>query len=237
MPLSLLDIFLIVIMLISGLLAMLRGLTREVLSILSWAAAAVAALLLFPQYQAQAREMIEPPLLADGVLAGGIFLVVLIVVTLITARISDRVLDSRIGALDRTLGFVYGLARGLVLVVILYLFYSWLVPENTQQRWILDARSLPLIKRTGEFIVSLLPEDPGQFIRDKTGGGDGGTDGETDGATPQGDDRQSRLPADPSTARADGVGAPQSDERAAVYRSGERRGLDQLLESARGARQ
>ena len=235
MPLSLLDIFLIIIMLISGFLAMLRGFTREVLSILSWAAAAVAALLLFPQYQAEARAMIEPPLLADGVLAGGIFLVVLIVVSLITARISDRVLDSRIGALDRTLGFVYGLARGLILVVILYLFYSWLVPENTQQRWILDARSLPLIKRTGEFIVSLLPEDPGKFIRDKTGGGDDGTEG--DGAAPQGVDRQSRLPEDRSTARAEATGVPGLDDSAAVYRSGERQGLDQLLESARGARQ
>lgn len=235
MPVSLLDIFLIGIMLISGFLAMLRGLTREVLSILSWAAAAVAALLLFPHYQAQARSIIEPPLLADGVLAGGIFLVVLIVVSIITARISDRVLDSRIGALDRTLGFIYGLARGLILVVILYLFYSWLVPENTQQRWILDARSLPLIKRTGEFIVSLLPEDPGKFIRDKTGGGDG--DNERDGATPQGDDRQSGLPANRPTVRAGAAGAPEPREPAAVYRSGERRGLDQLLESARSARQ
>ena len=164
MPFSWLDIILAAIMLISGFLAMLRGLTREVLSILSWAVAAVATLFFFPQYQAQARVYIEPELLADAVLAGGIFLVVLIVVSLITVRISDGVLDSRIGALDRTLGFVFGLARGLVLVVIAYLFFTWLVPEDTQPQWIRDARSLPILKRTGAGIVSLLPEDPASAI-------------------------------------------------------------------------
>lgn len=160
MPISWLDVILVVIMLISGFLAMLRGLTREVLSILSWAVAALATLYLFPKYQTQARLYIEPPVLADAVLAAGIFLVVLIIVSLITARISDSVLDSRVGALDRSLGFVFGLARGLILVVIAYLFFSWLVPEETQPEWIREARSLPVLKRTGEAIVSLLPEDP-----------------------------------------------------------------------------
>ena len=64
MPFSWLDIILAAIMLVSGLLAMLRGLTREVLSILSWAVAALATLYFFPQYQAQARVYIEPALLA-----------------------------------------------------------------------------------------------------------------------------------------------------------------------------
>lgn len=164
MPFSWLDIILAAIMLISGFLAMLRGLTREVLSILSWAVAAVATLYFFPKYQAEARTYIEPNLLADAVLAGGIFLVVLIIVSLITVRISDGVLDSRVGALDRTLGFIFGLARGLVLVVIAYLFFTWLVPEETQPEWIRTARSLPILKQTGEGIVSLLPEDPASAI-------------------------------------------------------------------------
>lgn len=160
MPFSWLDILLAVIMLVSGFLAMLRGLTREVLSILSWAVAALATLFFFPKYQTQARVYIEPPLLADAVLAAGIFLVVLIIVSLVTVRISDSVLDSRVGALDRTLGFLFGLARGLVLVVIAYLFFTWLVPEDTQPKWIREARTLPILKQTGNAIVSLLPEDP-----------------------------------------------------------------------------
>ena len=67
-------------------------------------------------------------------------------------------------ALDRTLGFGFGLARGLILVVIAYLFFTWLVPEDTQPQWIRDARSLPILKQTGAGIVSLLPEDPAAAI-------------------------------------------------------------------------
>jgi len=167
MLISWLDVILGFIMLVSGFLAMLRGLTREVLSILSWAVAALATLYFFPKYQAEARLYIEPAMLADAVLAAAVFLVVLIVVSLITMRISDKVLDSRVGALDRTLGFIFGLARGLVLVVIAYLFFSWLVPEDTQPRWIREARSLPILKSTGNAIVSLLPEDPSKALPDQ----------------------------------------------------------------------
>ncbi len=167
MLISWLDVILGFIMLVSGFLAMLRGLTREVLSILSWAMAALATLYIFPKFQAEARLYIEPPLLADAALAAGTFLVVLIIVSLITMRISDKVLDSRVGALDRTLGFLFGMARGLVLVVIAHLFFSWLVPEDTQPRWIREARSLSILKSTGNAIVSLLPEDPSSAVPDQ----------------------------------------------------------------------
>lgn len=213
MPLSWLDVILVVIMLISGFLAMLRGLTREVLSILSWAVAALATLYLFPRYQAQARLYVEPPLLADAVLAAGIFLVVLVVVSLITVRISDRVLDSRVGALDRTLGFVFGLARGLVLVVIAYLFFTWLVPEDTQPQWVREARSLPILKQTGDAIVSLLPEDPASAI-------------------PGRKEKEDAEPKPEQRSETDARGKI-AENRPTGYQRNERRGLDQLLESTR----
>lgn len=206
MPISWLDVILVAIMLVSGFLAMLRGLTREVLSILSWAIAALATLYFFPKYQSQARLYVEPPLLADAVLAAGIFLVVLIVVSLITSRISDKVLDSRVGALDRTLGFLFGLARGLVLVVIAYLFFSWLVPEDTQPRWIREARSLPILKKTGDAIVSVLPEDPSAHLPGS---------------------RQPKGETQPDQ-RSDAGAATQS----AGYASAARRGLDHLFETS-----
>ncbi len=164
MPFSWLDVILIAIMLVSGFLAMLRGLTREVLSILAWAVAAIVTLYAFPIWQAQARTYIDPPILADGVLAATIFLIVLITVSLVTIRLSDSVLDSRVGAIDRTFGFLFGVVRGLILVVIAYLFFSWLVPEDTQPTWIKEARSLPILKKAGDAIVALLPEDPAAHL-------------------------------------------------------------------------
>lgn len=185
-----LDFIVVIIMLISALLAMVRGLTREVLSIASWAVAALATLYFFPRFQEDVRAMLQPNILADVSLAVGIFLITLILVSFITMRISDFILDSRIGAIDRTLGFLFGLARGLLLVVVAFMFFAWLVPPQNQPRWIADARSRPLLERTGESIISLLPEDPERAILDRLRGtGEGpGADGTTTGGATGADD-------------------------------------------------
>lgn len=167
MPIQWLDVILIVIMLISAFLAMLRGLTREMLSIMSWALAALAALFVFPIYRDRLRQFIDPPILADGVLIVTVFTVVLIVVSLITVRLSDRVLDSRVGAIDRTLGFVFGLVRGLLLVVIAYELYIAIVPKETLPSWVTQAKSLPVIESTGKGILSLLPDNPVSMFQKK----------------------------------------------------------------------
>jgi membrane protein required for colicin V production len=160
MPFQWLDVILVAIMLISGFLAMLRGLTREMLSIMSWALAAIAALFIYPLYRDHVRQLIQPDILADGVLITVVFVIVLILVSLITVRLSDRVLDSRVGALDRTLGFVFGLARGLVLVVIAYELLIAIMPKETMPPWVTEARSLSVIESTGRAIISLLPDNP-----------------------------------------------------------------------------
>ncbi len=164
MPIQWLDVILIVIMLISAFLAMLRGLTREMLSIMSWALAAIAALFIYPLYRDRIRGLIQPDILADGVLIATVFIIVLIVVSLITVRLSDRVLDSRVGALDRTLGFVFGLIRGLILVVIAYELLVAIVPKETLPSWVTEARSLSVIESTGRGIISLLPDNPGSIF-------------------------------------------------------------------------
>lgn len=171
MPLTGLDIALAIIMLISGFLAMVRGLTREVLSIVSWAVAAIVPLYLYFYNEQLWLSMLQYILqyfdkrpYADLLLGGIIFLIVLIVVGLICARISDSVLDSRVGALDRTLGFIFGLARGFALVVIAYYIFSGFVPAENQPQWISQARSLPVLVETGDAIASLLPENPAEHL-------------------------------------------------------------------------
>ena len=158
MPISWLDVILIVIMLVSGFLAMVRGFTREVLSIFSWAVAAVAALYLTPKYWHAVEGYIPSPGVAQIAFAVGVFIIVLIVVSLITFRISDRVLDSRVGALDRTLGFIFGLARGFLLVAIVFILFSALARE--QPSWIVDAKSYPILKQTQVAIESLDAAQP-----------------------------------------------------------------------------
>jgi membrane protein required for colicin V production len=165
MPIQVLDIILILIMILSGFLAMLRGLTREMLSIMSWALAALVTMLAYYQFRDVVRGYIDTPMLGDALLIGSVFIFSLIIFSLVTVSISERVLDSRVGALDRTLGFVYGLARGLILVVIAYLIFGLIVDKADFPAWVTEARSLPLIESTGDAIKSLLPDNPESIFR------------------------------------------------------------------------
>ena len=114
MPITILDLILLGVMLVSGLLAMVRGFMREILSIAAWGAAAIATLYSFSKLLPTAKTYFSNDTVAAAVVVAGVFIGTLIVVSVITVRISDMILDSRIGALDRTLGFLFGLARGLL---------------------------------------------------------------------------------------------------------------------------
>lgn len=159
-----LDILLIAVMLISGFLAMVRGFMREVLSIAAWGCAAVATVLAYSRLLPYAKQYFNNDYVAAGVTIGGVFLLTLIIISALTVRLSDKVLDSRIGALDRALGFVFGLARGLLIVVVAFIFFDWLVPAKSQPEMVQDARSRVVLKSTGDWLMSLLPDDPENTI-------------------------------------------------------------------------
>jgi membrane protein required for colicin V production len=164
MPVTWLDLLLLGVMLVSGLLAMIRGFMREVLSITAWAAAAVATVLLYERLMPFAKASIPSDMLAAAAVIGGVFLITLLVVSIITVRISDMVLDSRIGALDRTLGFLFGLGRGLIIVVVAFLFFAWLVPTNRQPDGVRLAKSRVVLENTGVWLQALLPQDMDNYL-------------------------------------------------------------------------
>jgi len=164
MPITLLDGILLGITLVSAVLAMVRGFSREVLSVVSWAAAAAAAYLFFKPVVPFLTPYINNETIAQIAAAGLVFIVTLIVVSIITMKIADFIIDSRIGALDRTLGFLFGAARGVLLVVVAMIFFNWLVPEN-QPTWIGQAKSKPMIDQLGAKLIGLLPEDPESTLK------------------------------------------------------------------------
>src|SRR2546430_4472389 len=164
MPITILDLVLLAVMLISGLLAMVRGFMREILSIAAWGAAALATLYSFSKLLPTAKTYFNNDTVASIVVVAGVFVGTLIVVSVITVRISDMILDSRIGALDRTLGFLFGLGRGLLIVVVAFLFFSWLVPDKQRPDWITGAKSRLVLQGTGDWLMSLLPDDPENTI-------------------------------------------------------------------------
>jgi len=213
MPITFLDIFLLVVMLVSGLLAMIRGFMREVLSIAAWIAAAGATLYAYSRLLPYAKQYFNNDIVAAAATIGGVFLLTLIVVSVVTVRISDMVLDSRIGALDRTLGFLFGLARGLVIVVVAFLFFSWLVPDRSQPDWVKTAKSKVVLQGTGQWLMSMLPDDPESTILKRL-------------RRPRGDEQEPQdLPPDQRSDR----DAPGSTETTGYGRS-DRAGMQQLIQ-------
>lgn len=163
MPVTILDLVVIGVVTISALLAAVRGFTREVLAIASWVVAAAVAWVFHPQLVPLLKQYIPQSSAQETIaLVGSIaalFLATLIVVSLVTARISDFVLDSRIGALDRTLGFVFGAARGLLLAVIGYVFFAQLMGDKQMPVWARDAKAKPVLEETGRSLLAMLPQD------------------------------------------------------------------------------
>jgi membrane protein required for colicin V production len=169
---TLLDIVLLAVMLISGLLAMIRGFMREVLSITAWILAAGATLYAYGKLVPAATAYFNSELVAKGAVIGGVFLLTLLVVSVITVRISDMVLDSRVGALDRTLGFVFGLARGLLIVVVAFAFFDWLVPTKSQPTWVADAKSKVFLTNTADWLRSMSPDLEALYLKYKSNKGE-----------------------------------------------------------------
>jgi len=215
-------------MLISGLLAMMRGFTREVMSIVAWIAAAIGAYLLYQPLLPVIQGYIQPNILAKGVLIGGSFFAILIAISLLVILITEILLESRIGALDRTLGFIFGLGRGVLLVAVAFLFFSSLVPQQNYPAWIQNARTMPILQDTGDLIVGVLPKG---MIEDLIGGkkiiGDSGASPEAPRSPKS--DLLNQKPENPA------AGADTQAESG--YRQDERQGLEQLFESTTGTTQ
>ncbi|MBO6552900.1 MAG: CvpA family protein [Roseitalea sp.] len=163
MPITLLDGLFLGLVLISAVLAMVRGFSREVLSIGSWVAAAVAAFLFYRTLTPYVQNYVDNELIAQLVAAGLIFLIALIVVTLITMRIADMIIDSRIGPLDRSLGFVFGAARGVIVAAVAIWFINFFVGDQ-EIAWIDNAKSKPFLDQVAQSLVDLLPDDLGAVV-------------------------------------------------------------------------
>jgi membrane protein required for colicin V production len=170
MPFTMLDAILVIVVLISAILAMIRGFTREVFSIGSWVAAAAVTYFFWDEVRPYVQRYVEDENLSLGVTIAGLFFITLLTVSLITMRISDFVLDSRAGPLDRTLGFIFGSARGLILVVIAVLFLNFFIAEERQPEWIALAKSKPWLDALGSDLMNRLPDDPEAEIMERLRG-------------------------------------------------------------------
>ncbi|MFZ5791773.1 MAG: CvpA family protein [Pseudomonadota bacterium] len=233
------DLVIIAILALSALLAFVRGFVREVLSIGAWVGAALATIYGFPLAQPFARRHIEVALFADIVAGVAIFVLALILLTIVSHALAKNVRESALGAVDRSLGLLFGLVRGAVLICLAYLVMAWAIPPEDRPVWIAQSRTMPLIQQGADLLLQLLPESALREGRDAVDAAKTGVDQ----AVETGKTLQNLAPATPapvqpapgtSGATSPGTGAtPDSSGSggASGYNDAERKDLNRLLES------
>jgi len=163
------DLLVVAIVLVSTGFAVWRGFISETLSIVGWAAAALASLYFGGWVATLMARMISPPWLADLAGYAAVFVVVLIPISFASFRFSQTVKSSSAGPLDRSLGAAFGVARGLAIVGGLYILFSLVVPLKDHPRTVREARLLPLVQTSAEVLIALAPSDERLSARERIG--------------------------------------------------------------------
>ena len=176
------DIVVSLMVLISALLATMRGLTREVLSLATWGGSALFAWWMYLNYPDIARSYVDQPIVADIATVVVSFIVALIVLHLLTMWIADLVVDSKIGPLDRSLGFVFGGLRGVLIAIVVVIFGQFLFPDLVKT-WGKDSKTLPVLSQFGSDLIAVLPEDIEGMINETIRGGSSSAPAENGGGT------------------------------------------------------
>jgi len=153
------DLVVLGIVAVSGLLALARGFVREVLGLAAWAGAAAFTYWGMPLAAPQFRRWISSPEWVGVATGATLFIGSLLVLMLVSGWIGSIVRASALGGLDRTLGLVFGLARGALLIMFAYIAVGMVIPIEQWPGAVLGARSLPWTYDGAAWIVNRLPPD------------------------------------------------------------------------------
>jgi membrane protein required for colicin V production len=156
---SALDYIIITVLLVSAALALMRGFTKEVLSITGWIVSGYAAIFLGPSF----KPLLASYVTLDWAVSGGamliVFLMTLIVFSIGSSFIASSIKGTGLGALDRTLGVGFGALRGLFIVCMAYFGISAVIPEKDHPDFITEARLRPLLQTGTKAFVAIVPLD------------------------------------------------------------------------------
>lgn len=155
------------VILVSAFLAYNRGLTRELMAIGAWIIAGLVAVYFAPMV---APIVLEIPV-AGEMLASSctltalaafviVFVGALIILSFFTPLLSSAVHNTPLASVDRGLGFLFGVARGVLLVGVVYLLYNALVTNPTDRiAMIEDSASSGLLREAAAAIEAQAPTD------------------------------------------------------------------------------
>ncbi|MGB0514751.1 MAG: CvpA family protein [Wenzhouxiangellaceae bacterium] len=166
------DLFIGGVLLLSVVVSLFRGFIKEVFSILVWVGAVFAAFQVSEPLAESLERFIELPSARFILAFAVVFLLVLVIGGLISYLIGKMIEKTGLSSTDRLFGALFGLARGVVIIVIAVML-ARLTPF-TQDPWWDESRLLPPFERLAEDARGLLPEsmrpmlDPDQPARSTT---------------------------------------------------------------------
>ncbi len=151
------DIIIISIVLLSLIFGWVRGLTKEMLSIIAWFGGGYLAVILFPYTKELARSYISHGLIADFVTICGLFVLFLTIISIFNYFCSNFIKKSVLNITDKALGAIFGIIRGILIVAILDLVIAQCMLNETP-KWIEDSKLRPTITSVSDFIILILPD-------------------------------------------------------------------------------
>ena len=153
------DLIVAVLLLLSAAVGFARGATREIAALIALVGAAAFAMYGLPVFSPMVRHIVHPDWLAAVATLVLVFLVTYILLRLVGGALARRIQQSNfVGTLDRSIGLVIGLARGLIVLGALNLMFNAATPKDLQPHWIVGATTWPLAQNMGRVLTALAPQ-------------------------------------------------------------------------------
>ena len=162
-----LDIVIISVLLISAVVSFFRGFIKEIMTILGLGGAALGTFLFGGAF----REPLEGWLVHSddknyeyfGIIPDeyfalilsyvAVFILIFIVMAILSHFISKGAQAIGLGPVDRSLGAVFGILRGFVLVAIVYLSFSLVMSPEDFPDWVMESRFIPVVDTATDWVV------------------------------------------------------------------------------------
>lgn len=156
---------------LSTLFAFFRGFVHTVLSFLAWIGSIFFAIYLFPYIQPLVAKHVNHEIVANILAFMGGYFASLIVITIINYQVLALVSRLRLGAIDKSLGFAFGLARGCVLVILIFMTINFFIStfgmreseeDNAKPKmpeWLVEAQTYEPLRMGSASMVRILPKN------------------------------------------------------------------------------
>lgn len=230
-----LDVIILIVVAISALIALNRGLVKEVLSIVGWVLATMAIIYLLPVCLPFTKKFVASGILAGILTALMIFVLFFVIWIYSTSQVIGKIRTSKLNGLDRLLGLFFGVMRAFLLVVLFNIMVSWIIPEDKQAAVLTESKYYQLAGSFAKPLEEMIPQETLDLIKEKTKSLSAEEDEETEeDEKPAEKDEAVELfekLAQPRIKKAVKDKSKQLKEEITGYHQSERSDLDRLIES------